>query len=104
MKVTIDSGIITRVFPSDKSPGRCYINMIDISGGGGVFEFSSDNLPYAQLLGLIGRQSAFVGTFEPFNYQNATKFRCTGLEATPILPLPSGVPADTSEVIKPPPK
>lgn len=101
MEVKISSGIITRVFPSDKSPGRCYVNMIDISGGGGVFEFSSDNLPYAQLLSLVGRQADFVGTFEPFNYQNQTKFRCTKLEANPLQPVLSTVPAATPEAAPP---
>lgn len=85
MRITWDRGSIAKVNVSPSKQGRLYVTVVDLEGGE-KFEFSSDTLVYAEILGTVGQVGRIEGKFESYAFadQNtgAARLGWKGTEVT----------------------
>lgn len=75
MRIEIKKGVLTRVFPSSKRPGRVYVDIIDLESNGGRFSLTADNVDFAGLKASEGKMGSMSGEFEVFVYEQKMQFK-----------------------------
>lgn len=89
MRIIFDKAVIAKVNVSPSNAARVYITVVDIDAGGSSFEFSSDTMAYADVLGQVGQMTHLEGKFETYPYTDRngiarTGWKCSNLVSKPI--------------------
>lgn len=67
MKIIWEKCSIAKVNVSPTRQGRLYVTIVDLDGGE-KFEFSSDTLPYQDILKVVGEVGRCEGKFESYSF------------------------------------
>lgn len=83
MYIRWDRCTIAKVNLSPSKQGRLYVTVVDLDGGD-KFEFSSDTLPYAEIMKVISQVGVCEGKFESYAYNDNNGAARVGWKGTDV--------------------
>lgn len=82
MYIRMENAVLVKVFVSTNRPGRVYVDVIDIDGAAGQFNFSAEmtSQDISALNGNLGKQGVLEGDFQVYG----TSYMASGSDGDKI--------------------